>query len=66
MNSKLTIVLLLAGSSLVILLIMLIMLKIVHCYIKRRRSKPYDRMDLDNDIIALNETSFVKETEDDD
>ena len=63
MNSKLTIVLLLAGSSLVILLIML---KIVHCYIKRRRSKPYDRMDLDNDIIALNETSFVKETEDDD
>lgn len=57
-NSKLTIGLILAGASLVILLIIL---KIVHCFIKRRQSKPYDRMDLENDIIALHETSFVKE-----
>ena len=61
-NSKLLIVLTLGGVSLVMLLIIL---KIVHCYIKRRWSKPYDRMDLENDFIALDETNFIKETDGD-
>jgi hypothetical protein len=59
MKLTLFIVLLLVGVSLIILLVMIKLL------IKRKRSKPYDRMFIDNDTIALNETNFIQKTDDD-
>jgi hypothetical protein len=59
MKLTLFIVLVLVGVSLIILLVMIKLL------IKRKRSKPYDRMFIDNDTIALNETNFIQKTDDD-
>ena len=60
-KSTLYIILFIAGISVISLLIIA---KVLHCYVKRSRSKPYDRMFTDEDVIALNETSIPEKTDD--
>jgi hypothetical protein len=61
-KSTIYIIIFIIGISLIIILMMI---KFLHCYIKRKRSKPYDRMFTDNDIMALNETNLIQKTNDD-
>jgi hypothetical protein len=50
------------GACVIILLITLILL---NYYLKRKRSKSYDRMITDADTIALNETDLIQKIDDD-
>jgi len=63
MKSTLYISIFIIGISLIIILTML---KVFHCYyIKQKRSKPYNRMFTDHDVMALNETNLIPKTNND-
>jgi hypothetical protein len=61
MKSTLFIGIFIIGISLIILLTMV---KILHCYIKRKRSNSYHHLFTGNDVIALNETNLIQKTDD--
>jgi len=61
MKSTLFIGIFIIGISLIILLMMV---KILHCYIKRKRSNSYHHLFTGNDVIALNETNLIQKTDD--
>jgi hypothetical protein len=61
-RSTLLIVILIVGMFLIVFLTVF---EVVYCYRKRKRSKSYDRMLIDGDAIALNETNLIQKTDDD-
>ena len=60
-TSTLFIVSLIVG---IVLIMVLVIAKLLVCYIKRQRSKSYHRMLIDSDAIALNETNIIEKTDD--
>jgi hypothetical protein len=61
MKPSVFIILLIVG---ICVIIFLTILKVLHCYLKRKRSKSYDRMITDTDTIALNERDLAEKIDD--